>query len=267
VTLAASPGEDSDSHLLLLYRNQSDRQASVLPWVRRGLDRGEKIFYSTVPGDSAPMPGLMSHGDGVGRAVADGQLVLVPLAELFPGGRQPALVRDALAEGYAGVRFSAHANAALASVGERDYRAIDRLMDELCASQPVSALCQYDTTADTEPTLLTVVDSHPDAVRDQQMRLRRRGNGFVVAGEVDLGSAAVLARALQHSHQSDGSPNMVLDVSGLTFLDATGCRALVAGTDRVRRDGGTVVVQKAQGQIRKVMVLMGMDRLPGVELR
>jgi anti-anti-sigma factor len=270
VTLAAGPSEQWDSHLLLLYRDQRDQVTSVASWVRRGLERGDKIFYSTVPGQDASMPVLTSaleaSGDGVARAMRDGQFVSIPLDELFPGARQPALTRGALAEGYSGVRFSAQANAALRSVGEAAYKAIDRLMDELCASSPVSVLCQYDAAGSTGTTLRTVLDSHPDAVLNAQMRLRRLGDRVVVVGEVDFGSAEVLASALHRSLELDRLSELVLDVAALTFVDGAACRAVVTGTSGFRRAGGTVFVRGTAGHVHKVMMLAGMDRLPGIVL-
>jgi len=266
VTLMAGPGKDWDSHLLLLYRDEDHRQASVGSWIQRGLDRGEKVFYSTAPDDPASMSELQPGTDGVARAVRQGQFTFIPLEELFPGAAQPAMVRAALAEGYPGVRFSAQANAALGSVGDEDYQAIDHLMDELCARLPVSALCQYNAARNDGRTLATVIDCHPDAVRDAQMRLRRLEDRVALAGAVDLGSAEVLAHALHRICQLDGSSEVVLDLSELTFVDVAGCRALVTGTDGLRRAGGTVICRGASGHIGKVMSLLGLDRLHGMAL-
>ena len=61
-------------------------------------------------------------------------------------------------------------------------------------------------------------------------------------------------------------PAAVIDLSGLTFLDVSGSRALVIGTDELRRAGGRVTFSGASEHLRKVMCLVGMDRLPGIEL-
>lgn len=265
MTVAAGPGQDWDSHVLLLYRDNSHRQASLGSWVQQGLDRGEKIFYSTVPGDTALVSELKQAGVDVAVPVRDGQFTFLPLEEFFPGAAQAALVRGALDEGYPGVRLSAQANAALSNVGEDEYQAIDHLMDELCASLPVSALCQYDTHS-TGTTLTTVIDSHPDAVQDARMRLRRLDDRVLVGGEVDLASAPVLTNALHRVCQLQDASEVVVDLSELTFVDVAGCRALVAGTDALRRDGGTVLYRGVNGHMRKVMTLLAMDRLPGVYL-
>ena len=264
VNREGGPGEDWDSHLLLLYCDEGHRQASVGSWIQRGLDRGDKVFYSTASSDPATMPELRPETDGLTRAVRDGQFTVIPLEDLFPGARQGALVRAALAEGYPGVRFSTHANAALGAVGDEDYQAIDRLVDELCARLPVSALCQYDAARNDARTLATVIESHPDSLRDARMRLRRVGDRVVLAGEVDLGSAEVLTHALHRICQLQGPREIVLDLSEVTFVDVAGCRALVTGTDGLRRAGGTVYCRGADGHIGRVMSLLGLDRLRGM---
>lgn len=264
--VAGCTGEEWDSHVLLLYRDEAHRQASVVSWVRRGLERGEKILYSTVPSDTAAlMPVLRLGGVDVERVVRDGQFCFLPLEEFFPGAGQAALVHHALDEGYPGVRLAAQADAALSYLGKDEYQAIDRLMDELCANLPVSALCQYDAGS-SGMNLTTVIDSHLDAVQDVSMRLRRREDGVLVVGELDLSSAEFLTQALHNICQLHRATDVVIDLSELTFVDVSGCRALAAGTETLRRDGGTVFLRGVNGHIRKVMLLLGMDRLTGVEL-
>jgi anti-anti-sigma factor len=265
MTLTAGPGEDGDSHLLLLYGDERHRQASVGSWVERGLYRGDKILYATVSDDSVSVSQWRPGGESVTRAVRDGRFLFLPLEEFFPGAEQAALVRGALAEGYPGVRLVAQADAALSIVGDETYQSIDRAMDELCASLPVWALCQYDTARNDHHSLTAAVDSHLDAIQDAEMRLRRRGDHVALAGEVDLDSAESLTRALSKiCGVGDLSRMVVLDVSALTFIDVVGCRALVAGTDRLRRAGGTVSCQGASGRIRKVMSMLEVDRIPGM---
>jgi len=265
MTATGGQGAFWDSHVLLVNHDDSHRRANVMAWVQRGLDRRDKILYSTVEGDPVLVPELRQVDSEVAKAVREGQFAFLPLEDFFPGARQADLVRRALDEGYPGVRLSAQSDAAVRGVGADDYRAIDHRMDELCASLPVSALCQYDAGGVNGAILTTVIDSHPDAVQDARMRLCRRADGTVVAGEVDVASAAVLERVLRRICR-EGSSELVLDVSGLTFVDVVGCRAMTVGTEAFRRHGGTVFCRGLNGHIRRVMCLLGMDRLPGVAL-
>jgi anti-anti-sigma factor len=166
--------------------------------------------------------------------------------------------------------LSAQANLAIKDVGAEQYQAIDDLMDDLCANLPVLALCQYDapstSDASRSASLAAAVESHLDAVQDAEMRLRREADRMWVGGDVDLASAAVLGHALRRLCQSLSGSDMVLDLTGLTFVDVAGCRALVTGTETLRDRGGTVSLSGVRGHRLKVIRLLGMDRLPGVEL-
>jgi anti-anti-sigma regulatory factor len=267
MTVSDGLGADRDSHVLLLYRDETQRRASVVAWVKQGLDLGEKVFYATAPGEAA-LPGLATGG-AMTTASHDGQLTFVPLDEFFPGAGQAALVRQALDQGFPGVRLSAHADAALRVVGEEVYQAIDRGMDELCASLPVSALCQYGADADgdrggVDARLGAAIDSHPDALQDARLQVWRHGNEVLMAGEPDVGSADVITRTFYRICQLQGVSDLVVDLSGLTFADVAICRALLAGTQDHRRAGGAVHFRGASGHLRKVLSLLGVPRLSGV---
>jgi anti-anti-sigma factor len=262
VTVAGAP---SGGHALLLYRVETQRQARVVSWVRQGLVRGEKILYSTVPGDPLVdvLNGVVAHDGATPRP---GQLTVLASQELFPGARQGELVHRALEEGYPGVRLSARADVGLRDTRSEAYRTIDQLTDELCATLPVTALCQLDAASADDATLTTVLETH-SVVEDDQMRLRRGDDRVVVlAGEVDSSSADLLTRALRRLVRPQADAAAVLDLSGLSFVDVAGCRALVVGTEELRSSGGSVRLTRATDQISKVLTLLGVDRLPGVEL-
>jgi anti-anti-sigma factor len=101
------------------------------------------------------------------------------------------------------------------------------------------------------------------------MRLRRRDDRVVLSGEVDFSSAELLAEALRRMSAPEPATTTttVLDLTDLRFIDVSGCRALVTGTDELRRTGGRVTISGATGHIHKVMTLLGMDRIAAVELQ
>ena len=270
MTVAVGPEVGWAPHTLLIHRDESHRRASVGAWVQRGLQRGERIFYATVAGDTHLGVDLSPGGVDVPRAVRDGQLTFVPSEEFFPGAQQATLVRRALAEGYPGVRLSARADPAIREVGAEQFQVIDQVMDELCATLPVSVLCQYDAVAATGTAdaagLTTAVDNHLEAFQDGQMRVQHRGDRVSVGGEVDLVSADVLAHALRRMYRPGHSSEMVLDLADMAFVDVAGCRALVTGTEALRDDGGRVFLRGISVHVGKVMALLGIDRQPGMDL-
>jgi anti-anti-sigma factor len=265
VTVADGPTTEASPHVLLLYRDERHRQARVVSWVRDGLVHGEKILYSTVPGDPLVADLDRAKTDGV-PTPRPGQLTVLSSQEIFPGARQAELVHRALDEGYPGVRLSARADAGLRDSRLEEYKAVDRLTDSLCASLPVTALCQLDARSASDETLTAVIESH-SGVEDAQMRLRRRDDQvLVLSGEVDFSSAEILSRALRSLCRSEAASAVVVDLSELSFVDMAGCRALVSGTDELRSGGGGVTLTGVSSHLRRVLTLLGVDRLPGLEL-
>lgn len=232
--------------------------------MREGLVLGEKIVYSTVPGD--PLADALTRGADNGPVPLPGQLTVLPSQEIFPGARQVELVHRALDEGYPGVRLSARADAGLGDSRLEEYRAVDQLTDSLCASLPVTALCQLDAGSASDATLSAVIESHA-SVEDVQMRLGRDDDQvLVLSGEVDFNSADVLTRALRSLCRSQPGSAAVLDLSELSFVDVAGCRALVMGTEDFREAGGSLTLIGASTHLEKVLTLLCVDRLPGMEL-
>ncbi len=57
-----------------------------------------------------------------------------------------------------------------------------------------------------------------------------------VSGEIDLGTALLLADALRHAEEHD--TGVVVDLSGVEFMDSRGVQLLLASARRVRARGG-----------------------------
>jgi anti-anti-sigma factor len=256
---------ESSPHVLLLFHDEAHRQARVASWVQQGLARGEKILYSSVPDDPL-VPALALRTGDAQPVRREGQISVVPSEDVFPEGRQSELIRSALDEGYSAVRLTARADAGLSDMSLDEYRVVDELTDELCTSLPVTALCQLDAASASAATLSAVIGMHSGVIEDIQMRVRRRGHRLDLSGEVDSSSAGVLVEALRSACRLETGRGTVIDLSELTFIDASGCRALAVGTEEHRRTGGSVTIRGASGHIQKVLSLLGVDRLAEMAL-
>jgi len=80
---------------------------------------------------------------------------------------------------------------------------------------------------------------------------------LVVSGEVDLDSAEVLQDALQRV-LSDGPPAIRVDLAGVSFLNSTGLRALVAGATDAKHRGIRYSVVHPQRAVRRVLDIAGL---------
>jgi anti-anti-sigma regulatory factor len=81
-------------------------------------------------------------------------------------------------------------------------------------------------------------------------------------GDEDIATKGVRCSALTRAARA-GS-DLVVDLSGLMFADASFMVDLALLARRLRLRGGQMWIRGAQPYIRRLMELVGVDRLPGV---
>lgn len=79
-----------------------------------------------------------------------------------------------------------------------------------------------------------------------------------MAGDLDAAGAAE-ARALLARVRPTAA--VVLDLDRVRFVDSTGLGVLVTGVNNLRERGSVVVLSVAQPNVRRVLHLVGLDRL------
>jgi anti-anti-sigma factor len=248
-----------DGHLLLLHGSESERLSGLVAWVRRGLERDEKVIYTELPYRSMSVV-LERYGVDVVAATAQGRLTGLPLAQFYAPGSQIEAVECALAEGFRAVRMAAEASAVLTAVPVDTYTAIERGMDELCHTHPVSALCQYEEATMTSAQLRQVTALHADGVRQRQLSTVPDNEGLALVGEVDMSNDYLLMCTLEAAtSRADGT--FRLDLSRLGFLGAGGCRAVVQASQGFRERGGDLLLVAPQPQVEQILRIVGLDRL------
>jgi anti-anti-sigma factor len=91
--------------------------------------------------------------------------------------------------------------------------------------------------------------------------LRRFGSTIVIelAGEFDIGTAPIVERALERSErEADGI--VLIDLGGLTFMDLTGLRVLLAAHTRL---GDRLRILPGRGPVQRVFeITHTLSRLP-----
>jgi anti-sigma B factor antagonist len=76
-----------------------------------------------------------------------------------------------------------------------------------------------------------------------------------LSGELDIVSADFLTEALVDVAGS----TVVVDLSGLTFMDGRGVAALIAAGDRIAAKGlGSIVLTEPQRMVRKPLEILGL---------
>lgn len=97
---------------------------------------------------------------------------------------------------------------------------------------------------------------------DLQLSTSRQGPFAVVtvAGDVDLATAGRLDdEALAAT--SDESPHLVLDLAGVTFLDSSGLKVLVAAQRRTTRAGGSLSLVAVPRVVMRVLTVTALDKV------
>jgi anti-sigma B factor antagonist len=80
------------------------------------------------------------------------------------------------------------------------------------------------------------------------------------AGEVDVYTAPTLDAELTRAVDS-GATAVVVDLSGVDFLDSTGLSVLVKALERLRERDGSLAVVVAAERVAKVFRITGLDEM------
>jgi anti-anti-sigma factor len=78
-----------------------------------------------------------------------------------------------------------------------------------------------------------------------------------VSGEIDAGTVAALDQALEAA-TADGARHVVLDLSGVGFLDSSGLRSLVQLSHRLAPHGGVVTCTELSDPARRTLEVSGL---------
>jgi anti-sigma B factor antagonist len=99
---------------------------------------------------------------------------------------------------------------------------------------------------DDQQSALKVIESRED------MRTRVR-----LSGELDIATAADVVKCLavlRERHES-----VLLDLDGLTFIDVSGVRLVLAAAEESRRDGWAFAVTRGSRPVRRVFQVLELD--------
>ena len=84
-------------------------------------------------------------------------------------------------------------------------------------------------------------------------------------GELDIACVFELERALR-SAEAGAAETIVVDLDGLTFIDASGLRTLLRARARAARGSKTLKFTRGNGHVAEVLEMMGVARfMPVVE--
>jgi signal transduction histidine kinase len=163
-------------HLCSIYESSEEHAAVAIPFIRIGLDRGEKCVYIADDGtEAAVQEAMYSVGIDVERAVATDSLVLATKegAYLKDGSFDPEWMftfwadaaAEATSQGFSALRVTGETEWVLRGApGLERWMDYESRMTHMLAHVNCRALCQYNRRLFPPELVLDVIRTHPTVI-------------------------------------------------------------------------------------------------------
>lgn len=266
------PGAGAADHVCWIYDDDAEFDAAVQEFFAGGMARGERVLCvgeRVVEGLRAATGG----GTDLGTLIARGVVETLPLAQVYQAtgpfladeqlAYYDAATRRAVDAGYSGLRVIAEISGLATDPARRpELVRWEQIADDYAArGSGFSAMCAY--RADLAPEALADVASvHPLVHASHEpstFALFAESDRLVLAGSVDAFGCERLGRLL------DGVVTcgdvVVLDLSGLDFLDVASCRVLARWVALLAAGSVAVHVAGASHLLRRVWAVLELDRV------
>ncbi|WP_458012526.1 MEDS domain-containing protein [Candidatus Solincola sp.] len=160
-------------HLCCLYRSEEEHRALLVPFLRRGLEGGQKVLYiADAHGASTILAYLRAEGVDTSPFLERGQLSMLTSEEAYtlegyfnPDRMLELLRREterALEEGYPALRVTGEMSWALKGApGSERLIEYEAKLNRFFPGSKCLALCQYDRRVFPASVLLEVIATHP----------------------------------------------------------------------------------------------------------
>ncbi|RDI71116.1 MEDS domain-containing protein [Halopelagius longus] len=171
-------GAEDNDHLALVYEDRAEQFAAVVPFVRDGLERGERCVY--VADDNTVdevLDAMRERGVDVDDALESGALSVHTEGEVYRRAGEfdcdammefwKETLADAAAEGFSGVRAAAEMTWALDADSDHDELCeYESLLNPLYDGDEYTVLCQYNRDRFPAEVVHDVLKTHPYLVYD-----------------------------------------------------------------------------------------------------
>jgi PAS domain S-box-containing protein len=163
-------------HLCCLYETEGEHRAVLTPFMRQGLERGEKVLYIVDAHSAEVVTGyLRENGLDIEHYLASGQLGILSADDVYMQGgvfdpdAMIALLRSetqrAIDEGYQALRATGEMSWALKGLpGSKRLVEYETKLNEFFPGSRCLAICQYDRRRFEPAVLLDVLATHPICV-------------------------------------------------------------------------------------------------------
>lgn len=264
-------GLGAHDHLCWSYGHGDDIRTERLAFVTDGIALNQRVGYIGCATEDELLADLAGI-EGLDELLAKGAVGALSVTEQYRTeelvdpeaqvARYTAATEDALASGFSGLRVTAEVTDLLLNERQREvFGRYEHLIDRSMVTMPFSAMCCYDRTVIGDEAVADLACMHPSAREGASpfQVFAIQGADLGVAGEVDTLSAPRFVRALRRA-VPDAGGELVIDASGLSFIDHHGLLALEA-MGAAGGDGPRVVLEHAPPIAARVAELLELERV------
>ncbi|MFR9780395.1 MEDS domain-containing protein [Micromonospora sp. MS34] len=261
----ASPPSTAHAHVCLAYDDPAALDARMVSFLAAGLAAGERIAL-IAPSTPDELTRRLDRLPGRDAALRRGALRLLSVEQMYRADEvvdpltqvraYQAATEDALAAGYTGLRVVADATPLVRTPAQRDaFARYEYLIDGYMRDRPMSAICAYDRRELGDPAIAELACLHPQTNADVLFRLHAATDPGVVTlhGELDPSNHRLFAAALGRADPRPAGGRLVVDATGLRFVDH---RNLLHLRNHARRHGATVMLRASRSAVARLVELL-----------
>lgn len=82
-----------------------------------------------------------------------------------------------------------------------------------------------------------------------------------IKGELDLENADTFRQELEANLDHARPEVLVLDLTGVTFIDSSGLGVILGRYRRLKKEGGKLIIYRPQPQVRRLLELSGLGKI------
>jgi len=256
------------SHHCWGFDDRAALEFRARPFLRAGLAAGERVWFVTADAVE-PVARRWSGAEPFGSALRDGSArVLSVTADYVDGPVEPSAqveafagaLAEALAAGHTGLRVVADATALVRTPAQRQaYGRYEYLVDRFMAGRPVTGVCAFDRRELDTGTFGELACLHPcgdsGGVAFRVHASAPADGALVLSGELDTAGQAPFAVALRRAAPRPVDGEIVVDATGLRFVDHRALRVL---EEYARERGATVVLRGPVSSTAGLVTMLGL---------
>ncbi len=258
-------GLGAHDHVCWRYNDVREFRVRVREFLSEGLEQGYRVRY-VASGDVGALVQDLRGIAAIDQALREGAAQVTSLEATYPVGAvvdpeaqvmaYAAATGTAVDDGFAGLRVAAEATPLVRTPQQlAAFARYEHLVDNYMADHPFSAMCAYAVAEVDDSAFAQLACLHPNTnTRSPGFRLHAAGDRVTaLGGEVDSSADTLFTQALERVDLRPSGGELVLDATGLTFLDHNNLLRLA---DHAARRGVPLVLRASWPGLGRLVELL-----------